>query len=58
MGETAEILLLLYLLNLIGALISRSALPTRAYANLTHDSFISGVVEMKLNVPMSFQSWV
>jgi len=47
--KTAEILLYCTLFNLIGALIAGWGFAhSAAYANLTHDSFISGVVEMKL----------
>lgn len=48
--KTAEILLCCTLFNFIGALIAGwgFAHSAAAYANLTHDSFISGVVEMKL----------
>ena len=49
MEKTAEILLYCTLFNLIGALIAGWGFAhSAAYANLTHDSFISGVVEMKL----------
>ena len=47
--KTAEILLYCTLFNLIGALIAGWGFAhSAAYAHLTHDSFISGVVEMKL----------
>ena len=47
--KTAEILLYCTFFNLIGALIAGWGFAhSAAYANLTHDSFISGVVEMKL----------
>ena len=47
--KTAEILLYCTLFNLIGALIAGWGFAhSAAFANLTHDSFISGVVEMKL----------
>ena len=47
--KTTEILLYCTLFNLIGALIAGWGFAhSAAYAHLTHDSFISGVVEMKL----------
>ncbi len=47
--KTAEILLYCTLFNLIGALLAEGgASLIRQPMNLTHDSFISGVVEMKL----------